>query len=110
MCLLFKPVQISLDAVLSVVSVHHSAWCHQQTTEGALNPTVCVIAEQHQSHVDPWGTPLMAHLHLVAELLTAALWLQPSNRVLIQQIPQPSHLCFFQFEIRMWCKTTLKAL
>lgn len=44
-----------------------SLLCHQQTAEGSLSPSVCVIdkgAEEHQSQEGPWGSPLVAILHL----------------------------------------------
>ena len=62
MCPLSKPAQVPLNGISSFLMYepHHSAWCRQQSAEGALDPIVCVIdkdVEQQWSQDGPMGVP-----------------------------------------------------
>jgi len=79
-------VQVPLDGIPSF-------WCVSCTTqlgvvcklaEGALDLTKSLMKMLNSTgpRTDPGGTLLVTSVHLDIELLTTALWLQPSNQFL----------------------------
>lgn len=81
----------SLSAVVSY-QLHHSAWNHLQTSEGALSPTIQTTNKDVKEH--PYQErspriPLVTALHLDMEPLTTTLWPQPSSQFLIYHIVHP---------------------
>jgi len=73
---------------LLLYQLHHSAWCHEQTAEGALDIVVYFIdkdVEEHQSKDEPMGdTLLITGLQLnIVLILTTTVWLQPDSQSFI---------------------------
>jgi len=96
MCAHFLSLSRSLwmGSPLLLCQQHHSARCHLQTAEGALDPIVYATdkdVEEHWSQDGHLGDSTHYCLHLDIKPLTATLWLQPSNQFFIQ-IVQPSNL------------------
>lgn len=58
----------------------------------------------------PQGTPLITEPRVEIAPLTTILWLQPSNQLLIHWIIHPLYPYLSNLEMRMWCRTILKAL
>ena len=110
----FKSVQIPADGLPSFCCI--SCTTHfgviSKLIEGALNLTVPSIPrgiEENWSRNRPLGTLLVTSLHLDIELLTTALWQQPSNQFFIHQIVQPSNPYVYNLGIRICCGTVSKA-
>jgi len=91
---------------LLLYQLHHSAWYPQQSAEGALNPTVCVINKMFQD--GPLGDITCDHLDI--EPLTTILWLRPSIQLFIHEKVQLSNPSTFNFEIRMCWFVTYKSV
>ena len=63
-----------MASLLSAMSPALTAWCHQQTAEGALNGTACIIdkdVEEHRSQEGPLADTTSDRLHLHTGPLTA---------------------------------------
>lgn len=63
---------------------NHTAWCHKQLAEGALNASFTSptkLLNSANPHTDPWGTAHITDPHLDTEPLTSAIGVCPSGRV-----------------------------
>jgi len=114
---LLKSVQVSLDIIPSFYCINCivslSLVSSANLLRAHLIPSFMSLIKMLKStspKMYTWRIPLVTVLHLDMESLAPTPRLRPSNQFIIHWIVQPSNPYFSNLEIRMCCRTMLKAL